>query len=151
MPNDVLQERVYICFSNSCILLTSFLDERGKPGWSKRLINQAKQPILSLNEQETIEKTFAQAPWILQMLKGNEKIVQKGGGPPELSQSSSGMVETIIDEASKITGDDVSMDGMFQKFLDKSGEMDSFWNKFAYETPGISKMMNVIVMMKKHL
>jgi hypothetical protein len=149
-PPDLLQNTLYTCVSNTCTLLTSFLQMNGSPGWSARLVDSTGQPMLSSEEQLKIERAFSSAPWILPFLKtvkGNEEPIQSGGaavGVPQLSVPGSQILEYISD-VSQLTGEDVSLDAAFQKFLKKSDEMDEYWNTFAYSKPGISKLLNTDV------
>ena len=55
-PYDVLQQRVYMCFANGCLLLTSFLKSKGEKGWAGKLLDDADQPMLSFKEQSLLEK-----------------------------------------------------------------------------------------------
>ena len=112
MPYDDLEEKVYVCFANGCLLLTSFLQKKGQSGWASELISDTGEPILSQKEQESVEAIFASAPWIWDMLA---TVKQKGGGEniPQLQPASK------LVEATSLTGNDVSMDKMFNSFLNK--------------------------------
>jgi hypothetical protein len=132
-PPDELQEKVYTCFANGCLLLTAFLQLKGKDGWSATLINDYGQPILSFKEQAAVENTVKSAPWLREFLEvtANGKGIQKGGAAePQLNSEGSSFVQTIVDTASQLTGDDVSLDLMLEKFLKKTQEMDDFWSAF---------------------
>lgn len=134
MPYDDLQEKVYICFANGCLLLTSFLQKKGQPGWAAELVNETGESILTHKEQQTVEALFASAPWIWDMLA---TVKQKGGSNTPQLQPGSKLVE-----ATSLTGDDVSLDKMFEAFLKKTDEMDDYWTKFARNSPGFSKLLN---------
>jgi hypothetical protein len=136
-PYDNLQENVYVCFANGCLLLTSFLQKKGEPGWASQLINEKGESILSAKEQETIETLFASAPWIWDMLSS---VKQKGGAEvPQLTTATS-FVKSLI--PNELTGNDVSLDKMFQAFLHKTNELDDYWARFARESPGFARVLN---------
>ena len=163
-PPSELKERVYICMANGCILLTAYKRTKGEKGWSSKLHDEFGKPMLTTQEQETVESSFAKAPWILDMLESSESSesspddekpaqkVQKGGFDmkvpslkvplqvPSLKVPGSQFLEDS--SGFTLTGQDVSMDALFDKFLKKSEEMDQFWGKFAYESPGFIKMIN---------
>lgn len=160
-PPSELKERVYICMANGCILLTAYKRTKGEKGWSSKLHDEFGKPMLTTQEQETVESSFAKAPWILDILESSESSpddekpaqkVQKGGFDmkvpslkvplqvPSLKIPGSQFLEDS--SGFTLTGQDVSMDALFDKFLKKSEEMDQFWGKFAYESPGFIKMIN---------
>ena len=153
-PPSELKERVYICMANGCILLTAYKRTKGEKGWSSKLHDEFGKPMLTTQEQEIVESSFSKAPWILDMLESSEsspdveKSVQKGGFDmkvpsfkvPSLKVPGSQFLEDS--SGFTLTGQDVSMDALFDKFLKKSEEMDQFWGKFAYESPGFIKMIN---------
>jgi len=156
-PVDVLQERIYICLANGCILLTSYKQENGKKGWSSKLHNDMNQPMLSSKDQEYIENTFSKAPWIMNVFNENleessPKKKQKGG-----SGSGSGSLPTdmptLVSAGSQIikptslpavTPQDISLDATFEALMDKLNGIDDFWNNIAYESPGFLKKINNI-------
>jgi hypothetical protein len=169
-PPLELQERVYISFANICLLVTAFMNQNGKQGWSSTLLNERGEPMLGKEEQETVENAMSQ-PWILEFLKSTsepghlsssaqqKQQKQKGGtsplpvgrakqgNPPHLTSSGSSIVvNSIVNPAvnylSTITGDDVSLDLMLERFIQETQKMDDFWTKFAQESPGIAKKMN---------
>jgi hypothetical protein len=149
-PYDLLQERVYICVSNGCLLLTSFLQDQGKPGWSSKLVDSTGLPMLSSPDQKKIETILSSSPWLLDFLKdtNEEREIenQEGGGNPILQATrDTQLIQPVIPFAN-LTGEDVSLDKMFKDFLKKTDEMDVYWGKFAKESPGISKMLNRDVM-----
>jgi hypothetical protein len=129
---DELQENLYIFFANGCLLLTSFLQENGKDGWSSKVVNDYGQPILGFKEQANVESIFKSAPWIRQVLKGSspsaEHVVQKGG--LQLTSDES-IVKTITDTLTNLKGDDVSLDAMMRAFLKKTGEIDEYMSKLS--------------------
>ncbi len=134
-PYDDLQEKIYICFANGCLLLTSFLQKKGQSGWASGLVSETGEPILTHKEQETVEALFASAPWIWDMLS---TVKQKGGaGEIPQFQPASKLVE-----ATSLTGDDVSLDKMFNSFLKKTNEIDDYWTKFARNSPGFARKLN---------
>jgi hypothetical protein len=148
-PPSELKERVYICMANGCILLTAYKRTKGEKGWSSKLHDEFGKPMLTTQEQETVESSFAKAPWILDMLESSPDLekpaqkVQKGGFAmkvPSLKIPGSQFLEDS--SGFTLTGQDVSMDALFDKFLKKSEEMDQFWGRFAYESPGFIKMIN---------
>jgi len=137
---DVLQERIYTCAANGCLLLTAFLNTNGRDGWSSMLINEG-QPILSRSEQAMIEKAFKAAPWILE-LKGKTTEVQVGGAVPQLDNHGS-FIKPALDAAGKLTGDDVSLDLLLETFIKKSAEMDDYWSNMKHGTfSPVTKFMN---------
>ena len=143
-PNE-LQNSLYACVSNTCTLLTSFFQMKGAPGWSSRLVDSSGLPLLSSEDQSKIESAFSSAPWILDylqsFLKESSSQNQSGGSLdiPQLS-SKSAFVESISD-ISSLTGEDVSLDSAFQKFLEKTSKLDSYWNSFAQTSP-VSKVLD---------
>ena len=134
---DELQENLDVFFANGCLLLTSFLQEDGKEGWSSKVINDYGQPILGFKEQANVESIFKSAPWIRGIFKGSaasaeaeaqaEHVVQKGG--VQLTTDGS-IVKTITETLANIKGDDVSLDGMLQALIKKTAELDETMNKF---------------------
>jgi hypothetical protein len=135
-PYDVLQQRVYICFANGCLLLSSFMKSKGEKGWSSKLIDDTGTSMLSSKEQKIIENTFEKAPWLWNMLStigkpDSEEQEQEGGALiPQIAASGS-LAEKVPGFSSiELTGDDVSLDKLFQKFLDWTNKMDDFWTNF---------------------
>lgn len=144
-PPSELKERVYICMANGCILLTAYKRTKGEKGWSSKLHDEFGKPMLTTQEQEMVESSFAKAPWILDILETSPGMesVQKGGFDmkvPSLQIPGSQFIQDMPEFT--LTGQDVSMDALFDKFLKKSEEMDQFWGRFAYESPGFMKMIN---------
>jgi hypothetical protein len=136
-PPELIQERVYTCFANGCILLTAYLQTNGKPGWSSMLVD-GEQPILNSKEQSSLEKTVANAPWLLDILKDPQP--QKGGAIPAIDTHS--ILAKSIGETS-LTGDDVSMDLMLEKFIQKTADMDTFWSNIKHSRlSAVTKLMN---------
>lgn len=152
-PPDMLKERVYICMANGCILLTAYKRMKGEKGWSSKLHDEFDQPMLTSQQQADVEKAFASAPWILDVLETNSQTqepVQEGGfhmKVPSLQIPGSQILED--NGEIKLTGQDVSMDALFEKFLEKSEQMDQFWGKFAYESPGFAKKINTDIRIYK--
>ncbi len=147
---EELQNNVYVCFANGCLLLTSFLQKKGAPGWSANLVNEIGQPLLTSKEQKLVESIFEKCPWLLE-----EKEEQEGGfnsklyaNPP--THVGGGSETPILSTGSfiestnpiSLTGEDVSLDKLFQAFLNKTDEYDKFWNRFATESPGFAKILN---------
>jgi hypothetical protein len=140
-PYDVLQQRVYMCFANGCLLLTSFLKSKGERGWAGKLLDEAGKPMLSFKEQSLLEDTFEKAPWLWNIGKENNQS-QEGGAfkIPQISATGS-LAEKIPGLPSMaLTGDDVSLDKLFQKFLDWTNKMDDFWTEFQSGPAGPVKM-----------
>jgi hypothetical protein len=146
-PPSELKERVYVCTANGCILLTAYKRMRGEKGWSSKLHDEFGQPMLTTQQQEMVENAFSKAPWILDILEsspdGAKEVVQEGGlrlKVPSIKVPGSQFLQDA--PGFEMTGQDVSMDALFEKFLQKSEEMDQFWGRFAYESPGFAKIIN---------
>jgi hypothetical protein len=132
---EVIQERIYACVANGCILLTAYMKTEGRDGWSSMLINEEGQPILNSSEQKTIEGAFKQAPWILNFLK--DRHVQVGGaepsdGPTPDLDSHGSFVKSAMEYAPNLSGDDVSLDLLLDTFIKKTTEMDEFWSNMKH-------------------
>lgn len=140
---EILQERIYACVANGCILLTAYMKTEGRDGWSSMLVNGEGQPILNSSEQTMIESAFKSAPWILSFLK--DRHVQVGGaaaaapsGAPAPDLDSHGsFVTPVIEYVSNMTGDDVSLDLLLDTFIKKTTEMDAFWSDMKHNTFGM--------------
>jgi len=126
----MIQENVYTCFANGCLLLTAYIKANGQKGWSSMLINDEGQPILNSTDQASIEDMFASAPWLLPFLKANPRI-QVGG-------ANDGFADTMAKFVNELTGDDVSLDLMMNAFINKFQEMDDYWK----EMPFVKRMLN---------
>jgi hypothetical protein len=126
---EVLQERIYACVANGCILLTAYMKTEGRDGWSSMLVNEEGQPILNSSEQKNIEEAFKKAPWILDFLK--DRKVQVGGSMPNLDSHGS-FVKPAMDYVSTLTGDDVSLDLLLDSFIKKTAQVDEFWSNMKY-------------------
>lgn len=140
-PDDELRDRLYTILANISLLLLSFLKEEGKSGWSKNLVNELQEPMLSIDEQAFLEKKFAESPGVLDFLRSPwdaHDEVQQGGGLPDLKSRGTALTESL----GPMQTIDFSLDEMFQKMLNKTQSMDEFWNRVAYETPGALRMMN---------
>jgi len=141
---EEFQNNVYTCFSNGCLLLTAFIRKKGEAGWSSLLETANGEPMFTSKEQETIEKAFASAPWLLEFLTRDADAevegVQEGGGQATLSTHGSALV--VPEGISAATASDLSLDLMLNAFLKKTEEMDDFWGKVGQESPGFSKMIN---------
>jgi hypothetical protein len=136
---DDLREKLYIVLANGALLLLSYMKEEGKPNWSQKLVNEVGEPMLSSEEQAFLERKFSEAPWILEALKEPfDGDVQKGGGLPDLKARGTALTSSTL----PLPEIDFSLDEMFKKLLNKSQEMDDFWGRVAYETPGALRMMN---------
>ena len=103
--------------------------------------------MLGKDEQEEVEKAMSQ-PWILDFLKSTsepghlsssaqQKQKQKGGtlatpkNPPAISSTGSSIVvnsivKPAVNYLSTITGDDVSLDLMLERFIQETQKMDDF-------------------------
>lgn len=103
--------------------------------------------MLNRKDQELLERLVAQAPWLLDVLDDTpeqeqpQPQPQAGGAVPSLGSAKGSLIQTT-QALPPLTGDDVSLDLMFQKFLDKTEEIDKFWDEFAYQSPGIAKKLN---------
>ncbi len=135
---DTLQNQVYICVANGCILLTSFLQLQGKPGWSAELRDANGQSVLTNKEQVSIESAFKQAGWILPFFSSTEDKQEGGALTLPTLPAGSSMLQKV---GSQLTGEDVSLDRMMQSFLKKLQDMDEFWASFAKNDPGLSKII----------
>ena len=131
----MIQENVYTCFANGCLLLTAYMKANGQKGWSSMLINDEGQPILNSTDQASIEKMFASAPWLLSFLKA-KPAVQVGGGGGGVGDE--GFADTMSRFVNELTGDDVSLDSMMNAFIAKFQEMDDYWK----EMPFVKRMLN---------
>ena len=124
-----VQEKLYTCVANVASLLTSYIRQKGKTGWSGALVDSNGEPMLSSEEQERIESTIASAPWIGELLL---KDGMHGGGtlfePSEASK------------AFTLTGDDISLDRTFHAFIKKTKEIDDYWDRFGRESGFIKKI-----------
>jgi len=147
-PVDVLQERIYVCLANGCILLTAFKQDKGAKGWSSKLHNDLNEPMLNSKDQEYIEKTFSTAPWIMNVFEEHlsassapsKKKKQKGGSGvdmPTISEAGSQFIKATT--IPPMTPQDISLDATFDAFIDKLNGIDDFWGKIAYESPGFLK------------
>ena len=125
---DELQENLYVFFANGCLLLTSFLQEDGKDGWSSKVVNDYGQPILGFKEQSTVETIFKSAPWIRGVLKGSAPL-QKGGNPTLTNDGN--IVTKIADALSNLKSEDISLDAMLQAFIKKTADIDEYMAKLS--------------------
>jgi hypothetical protein len=140
-PPDILHETMYTCVANLCVFVTTFKAKKGEPGWSSKVVAEdTGEPVLSSKEQEVVEHLFRKAPWLLEVLE-DEVQDQKGGAMPNLKTGDGSLVQKL-QEGAPLTGEDVSLDAMFQSFLKKTEEVDKFWDAFAYENPGFAKKLN---------
>ena len=129
---DELQENLYIFFANGCLLLTSYLQENGKDGWSSKVVNDYGQPILGFKEQANVETIFKSAPWIRQVLKGSSASpdhLQKGGNPTLTNDGN--IVAKIADALSQLKSEDLSLDAMLQAFIKKTADIDEYMAKLS--------------------
>jgi hypothetical protein len=141
---DELQENLYVFFANGCLLLTSFLQEDGKEGWSSKVINDYGQPILGFKEQANVETIFKSAPWIRGVLKGSASSasslgasssaasaapLQKGGNPTLTNDGN--IVAKIADALSQLKSEDISLDAMLQAFIKKTADIDEYMAKLS--------------------
>lgn len=119
--------QMYICAANLASLATSYIRRNGAQGWSAALVDEAGAPMLGTEEQRRIEETVAAAPWVRDLLS-KEGSVQKGG--------------TIFEKEQKIplTGEDVSIDKMFQLLLKKTADMDEYWKKSTEDSEYMKKI-----------
>ena len=127
---DELQENLYVFFANGCLLLTSFLQEDGKEGWSSKVINDYGQPILGFKEQSTVESIFKSAPWIRGVLKGSSSAPLQKGGNVTLTNDGN-IVTKIADALSNLKSEDISLDAMLQAFIKKTADIDEYMAKLS--------------------
>ena len=158
-PSEVLQDRVYTGVANFCILLTSYKHEKGAKGWcSKLLDSKTNKPMLNSHDQEVIEETFAKAPWLLELLNEDlnskesdndskpsklSKFPQVGGSGswmPYLKTAGSGFIKSLT--SGPVNELDISLDTMLDGFIKKTAQIDSFFEKVAYESPGFVKVLD---------
>lgn len=139
MDYDTLKNNVYVCFANGCILLTSFLNSKGEPGWTQQLINENGEYVLTSKEQKQIESAFASAPWLSDLMQSISKSTMEHMKGGDLSLNPAGTALVTQTKKSEYTGNDISLDLMLENFLKKVDEMDQFWSTFAQVDPGIAK------------
>ena len=153
-PAELLQERVYVCVANSCILLTAYKRENGAKGWSSNVYNSAGDPLFTSKEQVVIEEGFTKAPWLLDMLneelkkkhessEGSRNLIQVGGSGswmPSLKTMGSQMIKSV--DVTSFTEEDVGLDAMLEGFIKKIDSVDNFWDQIAYQSPGFLKFVN---------
>jgi len=132
---EVLREQAYICFSNGCLLLSSYKQSKGAKGWSARLQDENGLPMLSGSQQAAIEQTFENAPWLLKTLESRYDGAQVGGADDTMPKDLrvSGIIPSL--EGFKLTGDDVSLDNAYRTMKKKSTEFDTFWDGLASAGP----------------
>ena len=139
---DELQENLYVFFANGCLLLTAFLQEDGKEGWSSKVVNDYGQPILGFKEQGNVETIFKSAPWLRGALKGSSSLsasssaasaspypLQKGGNPTLTNDGN--IVTKIADALSQLKSEDLSLDAMLQAFIKKTADIDEYMAKLS--------------------
>ena len=128
---DELQENLYVFFANGCLLLTSFLQENGKEGWSSKVVNDYGQPILGFKEQGNVESIFKSAPWLREALKGSASPspLQKGGNLTLTNDGS--IVAKIASALSQLKSEDISLDAMLQAFIKKTADIDEYMAKLS--------------------
>lgn len=149
-PNACLSN-IIICMYNSCTFLTAFIQDKGEEGWSARVVDDNGDPLLEEADQQKIEETFANAPWLADILmnpgtampkRKRRGFSQKGGAPklPKLAVTGT-TVKGISALGFGITGADVSLDKMFQKLLDSTSQADELFTKISMESPGFLKLI----------
>ena len=148
-PVDILQENIYLCIANGCILLTAFKRQNGEKGWSSKLNNESGEPLFNSEQQKALEGAFERAPWLIDFLKEDLDLTSSksqsggsggsgsGGFLPSLQISGN-----LIKGTTALSAEDVSLDLMLDSFVKKSNDIDEFWNKIAYQTPGFMKLIN---------
>ena len=82
-PSELLQDRVYTCVANLCILLTAYKREKGAAGWSSKIFTDLDEPMLNSEQQKMVEESFSKAPWIMDLL--NEDFMKARSPSPPLS------------------------------------------------------------------
>jgi hypothetical protein len=127
---DELQENLYVFFANGCLLLTSFLQENGKDGWSSKVVNDYGQPILGFKEQANVESIFKSAPWIRQVLKGGQEMPMQKGGNLTLTNDGN-IVTKIADALSQLKSEDTSLGAMLEAFIKKTADIDEYMAKLS--------------------
>lgn len=143
LPAEQLQERVYVCVANGCILLTAYKKKKGAKGWSGSFVNEVGDPILSSKQQEAIEHAFATAPWLREIFEQEteSEVIQEGGSLPTLT--SDGKVGVEDTESYLPNPKDLSLDLMLEAFLKKTQQVDDFWSEFRKKDRyGIQKFLN---------
>jgi hypothetical protein len=135
-----LQENIYECLEHLCSFLLAYRQGKGAKGWVGNFVGESGQPVFSVEEQAMIEKTLEGGGKWLDALFEEEPVVaqpQKGGAAlPKLMPG--GSIISRLPSA-PITGDDVSMDKAFHRVLGAIDSVDTYWNRFSRESPGIYK------------
>lgn len=146
MSSGSLEDSCFLSWSGLCTVLTAYLREQGRPGWSEAIGSEVG-PAFDSNQRKQIENAFAQAPWLLDILQMNPPKVQKGGaGPipvgrgPILPKVPTAFVQDISP-----TSFDISLDRGFEQFLKKTQQAEEFMDQFREETPGIAKLIRTDV------
>ena len=69
-----LQENVYHCISNTCSIVSAYIDGKGEKGWSSQLKYSNGTPVFTKEDQEDVESSFELAgPWLLPFLTEEEE------------------------------------------------------------------------------
>ena len=121
--------QLYVSLANLASLITSYIRSEGNPGWSAALVDEAGSPMLSTKERQQIEDIVAAAPWVRDLLLKEGAVPKQTGG-------------TIFEKAQQIplTGEDVSLDKMFQLLLKKTADMDEYWKKSTEDSEYVKKI-----------
>jgi hypothetical protein len=139
-PYDLLQDQVYQCVANGCLLLLMFKKNKGEPGWSKKIVNETGSSTFTQQEQQAIEKGFERVKgWLLPFLLDEKKDQHGGGLPGGLKM---GKFVSKIQTDSTASPTEFSLTKGFNSFLKKSEEWDELSHRIAYESPGVMKMIN---------
>jgi hypothetical protein len=120
--------QLYVSLANLASLTTSFIRSKGAPGWSAALVDEAGSPMLGTKEQKQIEDIVAAAPWLRDLLLKEEAPPQVGGVVAPAGLKPGGLFQNMTPSA-PLTGNDVSLDNMFQLLLKKTADMDEYWKK----------------------
>ena len=144
MSSGSLEDSCFLSWSGLCTVLTAYLREQGRPGWSEAIGSEVG-PAFDSKQRDQIETAFAQAPWLLEILQMNPPAVQKGGAGPEGTPVGRGpmlpKVPTAFVQDISPTSFDISLDRGFEQFLKKTQQAEEFMDQFREETPGIAKLI----------
>lgn len=121
---QLIQANLYTCISVFCIVLVSYLQANGEKGWSSKILDVNKNQAFSSETQELLEQNFSKATWLLPILQSSFATTPKNN-------------EIIVE-----TGEDISLDEMFEAFTKKMKEQESFWSFFSKADTGLSKWVS---------
>jgi hypothetical protein len=121
--------QLYVSLANLASLTTSYIRSKGAPGWSAALVDEAGSPMLGMKEQKQIEDIVAAAPWLRDLLLKEEEAPPQVGGVVAAAGVKPGGLFQNMTPSTPLTGNDVSLDNMFQLLLKKTADMDEYWKK----------------------